>query len=483
MIQPGSIPKIIPAGAIQARTAVLRLSPVAWGKWLAAGLLLLTATFFLLAEPPRALNHSAWWALGAFSVAAVLWLTHLVSPYKGSLAALLILLSFQVVSPDRIAVSLVHPVVLFLTGVFMLGAALRHAGLSETIAIQLIRRWGTTPARLSGFLFGFALVASFVVQEHLVIAVLFPIVLNIVSSIRAQNPLSAYPRHLLVVTAWGAVIGGVATYLGGGRALLANAILTDYAGISYTFWEWAAFGVPLALVTGLAGYAVIRKFFPVDLTDFSRTLAALSTEQAETEKISGGRRVLTGLILLLVLAGWLIGGHELGYEKIAITGVVLLLITGCIDAPTLIRNTNWRIILLYGGAIALGSALTETGASDWFGQTLHQLTDTLSPAALAAILAGVALVGTELMSNAATVSSFLPVALMTSEGGLISPALATLAVTFSTGFAFILPVSTPAIALILSTDEVRVRDLLLPGITIKLVAGLVLVSVLLWLQV
>ena len=52
-------------------------------------------------------------------------------------------------------------------------------------------------------------------------------------------------------------------------------------------------------------------------------------------------------------------------------GVIALLFTGVFFAFQLItwddaeKTVNWGVVLLYGGAIAVGSAVHKTGASHW----------------------------------------------------------------------------------------------------------------------
>jgi sodium-dependent dicarboxylate transporter 2/3/5 len=47
------------------------------------------------------------------------------------------------------------------------------------------------------------------------------------------------------------------------------------------------------------------------------------------------------------------------------TSSVFLFVLGVMDWKTVEDYVNWGVILMYGGAIALGSALVSTGAAEW----------------------------------------------------------------------------------------------------------------------
>ncbi|MBK8190160.1 MAG: anion permease [Vampirovibrionales bacterium] len=446
---------------------------------LAAIVIGLALLAFGLFHPPAGLSAAGWGALSVFSVAVLLWMTNLTPPHITSALVVGALLLLGVSRPEVIGAAFTHHAVLFLIGAFMLGTAVKETRLSEVLALSLIHRAGSTPARLPALIFAMGLLASFVVQEHVVVAVMFPIVLSLADDIAQIRPGSRYPAFLLVAMAWGAVIGGIATYLGGNRALIADAILHQASGASIGFWELAAIGAPLALALGVAGYGVLRLFFPIDVANLDPALDALSeAHQREEPPSARGRRLRTAIVLTVVLTLWLTLSKQLTLEGIALMGVVGLIALRCVSVSTLLRKTNWRIILIYGGALALSFSLNQTDALRWLEAHLHEAVASFSPQALTGVFSAIALFVTELMNNSAAVSSFLPIALPLGVGAGLSPKLATLAVALSSGLSFILPTSTTAIALILSTPHVRVRQLLAPGVLLK---GLSCGMITLWL--
>ncbi|MBK9407260.1 MAG: anion permease [Gemmatimonadetes bacterium] len=111
---------------------------------------------------------------------------------------------------------------------------------------------------------------------------------------------------------------------------------------------------------------------------------------------------------------------------IALLGAVALFVFGALSWETAERHVYWNIVLMYGGAIALGAALDRTGAASWL---LQLALDGYSPGPLVTIFgaAVLALLLSEVMSNAAALAVVLPLAftLANQSGALpVAPLLA-----------------------------------------------------------
>ena len=131
---------------------------------------------------------------------------------------------------------------------------------------------------------------------------------------------------------------------------------------------------------------------------------------------------------------------------------------------------------MYGGAVALGAALVQSGAAQWIAvQLVHHAL--IPPLLVLMLLATVTIFLTEGISNAAAVAVVLPIALSLTEfEGIQSAKLTVFAVAIPAGLAFCLPMGSPPNAITYSSGYFRLRDILLWGLVLKLV-GLVLMLV------
>ena len=110
--------------------------------------------------------------------------------------------------------------VFFILGAFMLAGAVMHSGLSNRIALAIMDRFGASPRKLLLSVYLIAAALSCVMSEHAVAAMLFPIVFEIAKSLGLKPGTSGYGKLLFLTLAWGCIIGGVATFLGGARVPL-----------------------------------------------------------------------------------------------------------------------------------------------------------------------------------------------------------------------------------------------------------------------
>jgi len=127
---------------------------------------------------------------------------------------------------------------------------------------------------------------------------------------------------------------------------------------------------------------------------------------------------------------------------------------------------------MYGGAIALGKALSETHAIDWLAKQLIN-SFTISPFLLILLLAVLTKIITELISNAAAVVVLIPFSFGFVSTMNIAPEILVLAITIPAGLAFCLPIGTPPNAIAFSSGYFSVKDILKPALLLSFVSLLI----------
>src|SRR5437868_3514258 len=127
-------------------------------------------------------------------------------------------------------------------GVFILATALLKSGLSTRMALHLLKSGSRSPRRLVLQIMLTAALLSFVMSEHAVAAMMFPLVIIISKRLNLKPGKDSYGTMLFLAMAWGCVIGGIATMLGGARVALAVGLLRDFTekrGVeTVTFLQW-----------------------------------------------------------------------------------------------------------------------------------------------------------------------------------------------------------------------------------------------------
>jgi di/tricarboxylate transporter len=148
----------------------------------------------------------------------------------------------------------------------------------------------------------------------------------------------------------------------------------------------------------------------------------------------------------------------------ALTGVVALVATGCLNIRQAARAVDREIVLLVAAALALGTALEATGGAAYIAMLVLLAMEGASPSAvLSALFLIVAAVTNVLTNNAAGVL-FTPIAVN------VAAALGTdvfpfaLAVAFGASCSFATPIGYQTNLLVMGPGHYRFRDFVTAGL-------------------
>jgi di/tricarboxylate transporter len=162
----------------------------------------------------------------------------------------------------------------------------------------------------------------------------------------------------------------------------------------------------------------------------------------------------------------------------AMAGVLLMILTGCLQLRTAYRELRADVLLLIVGTIALGQAMQKTGATDLYADAFLQL---FAGAAPSVVLGGFLLltsIGTQILSNNATAVLLLPVAVSTALSLGVDPRPFIIAVCFGASACFASPIGYQTNLMVYGPGNYRFVDYLKLGLPLNLMviaAGTVLI--------
>jgi sodium-dependent dicarboxylate transporter 2/3/5 len=345
----------------------------------------------------------------------------------------------------------------------MLVAGVMQSGLSERVALLVLNQVGNSArGLLLAMLFLPALMAC-VMPEHAVAALFLPIALAIVQSLGLKQG-HAYGQAIFFALAWGAIIGGVATLLGGARGPLALALLDELSGESFSFLQWSLAAFPLVVAVLLVAAFLLRHM----TLNVHLDMQAVQDKFTERRLELGSLTIkgwLMGALMLGTVVAWLFAGHANALASISLVSVVLMFAFRLVEWGDVEKHVQWGVVLMYGGAIAIGKALSDTGAAVWLAHTL--IPGDMVGLGLIALLILVTLFFTEGVSNAAAVAVVLPIALPIGAEAGIEPIFIALTIGIIAGFSFMLPMGTPPNALIYASGYVKSMSMLKYGLILS----------------
>lgn len=410
---------------------------------------------------PAGLSVEGQRALGCFIFCATLWVTNVIPLHITSIFALTLLPLLNVFSANETFALFGNKAIFFIIGAFILSSVLVESGLSTRITCYVLGRFTTTAKGLRSMILFFCAFSSLWMSEHAVAAICFPIVLKIVASLRLYPGKSRFGTSFFFALAWGCIAGGIATYLGGARNLLAAGMLFAETGIQISFVSWAAAALPLAAFVLLCAFLVLEWRYPPEPVDIKAAREVLREERKKIGPLSR-REIAICSIILLTIGMWVFLGNIIDLSVTALLSVGSMFVFRLTNWRKIEKGVNWGIILMYGGAIVMGSALHKTGASLWLINCLFE-NRPLSPLMIVFVLGTFSLLATEVMSNAAVVTVMLPVGLTLGRKFGVPLEIITLAIALPSGLTFTMPIGTPANAIIYSSGYPKMRDFLSNG--------------------
>jgi len=415
---------------------------------------------------PSGLTEAGKKSLAIFSLCAIYWVFDVLPLMITGLLAILLFPLMGILEAGETFALFGNQAVFFILGAFILSSGLLRSGLSQRIALLFLRRFGKTPRRLVLATLLFPALSSLFITEHAVAAMFFPIVVEISGALRLEPGQSRMGKALFLSMAWGCVLGGIGTYLGGARAPLALAILSETTGEKISFLTYSLCALP-TVIFGLffAGVAIML-FFPPEIDSVLPAKELLEEKIKKQGRISR-RELAMGILMVLVIFAWVAFGHKLGLAIIALAGVVMGFVFKLLVWKEVEEDVNWGVFLLYGGAISLGLAMSKTQALEWLaGRSLSILAS--HPIILVIFLPTLAIFLTELVSNSAVVALLVPVGIGIGAKIGFDPKVIMLLITIPSGLAFMLPVGTPANAIAFSSGYYRIRDSVRAGLLVNI---------------
>ncbi|GAA1235806.1 DASS family sodium-coupled anion symporter [Prauserella halophila] len=476
------------AGETDAGTNMRRWTGLGLGPVLAA---------LLYVVLPSTLSADGKAAAAIAVVMATWWVTEAIPLAATALLPLVLFPLFGVSAIDDVAPPYANDIIFLFMGGFILGLAMQRWNLHKRFALRTVLLVGTSPVRLIG---GFMIATAFLsmwVSNTATTVMMLPVGVSVLALVLQLGDGKGDPNFataLMLGIAYAASIGSLGTIIG----TPPNAVLLGYLdeqGISIGFGQWMLFGLPIAIVFLFLAWLILAKvIYRPKLTELPGGRELIREQLAELGPMSRGEKNALG-VFIGAAAAWIIlpllsdeeimGGAAIGWLEqakhsvIAMAVAVLLFIlpvrrgVRTMDWDTA-KQLPWGILLLFGGGLALSKQFEETGFASWLGDQVASL-DVLPTILFIAAAVVIVMIMTELTSNTAMASIFVPI-LGAVAGGLgMDVMLLVVPAALAATCAFMLPVATPPNAIVFGSGHVTIGQMIKGGVWLNLI-GIVLVT-------
>lgn len=362
--------------------------------------------------------------------------------------------------------SFANPTIYLFFGGFALAAALHVQKLDEKIALGLISMSGGRLGNAVVLIFIATAMLSMWISNTATAAMMLPLAIGMLSQVDRQKDRATFVFVLLGI-AYSASLGGLGTIVGSPP----NAIAAKALDISFV--DWMKFGLPITFIlTPLllgAMYLVLKPNLNVRIS---------SVDQPDIPWTKP--RVITIIVFLVTALSWIFGnklGEMLDISDmdsiIALSAAVAVVSLGLVSWKQVSDNTDWGVLMLFGGGIALSNVLKTSGASLVMGETVAQALMTTPLFLVLLAVSAFIIFLTEFASNTASAALLVPVFVAIAEQMGLPKEVLVLIIGIGASCAFMLPVATPPNAIVFGTGLIKQSEMVRVGLVLNIVASIV----------
>jgi sodium-dependent dicarboxylate transporter 2/3/5 len=146
------------------------------------------------------------------------------------------------------------------------------------------------------------------------------------------------------------------------------------------------------------------------------------------------------------------------------------------------KDLPWGILLLFGGGLALAGMLQQSQWFDLLSNSMVSL-EGLPMILWLVVMAFLGVFATEMLSNMALVSAFLPLVYSLSAALGLDMIALSLPLVLGASCAFMLPMATPPNAIVFSTGRLNMPYMMGRGVLLNLVSVIVVVAIAMMYQI
>jgi len=385
-------------------------------------------------------------------------------------------------------------IIFLFMGGFIIALALEKHNLHQRIALNLLKLTGSSGnGIILGFMIATALLSMWISNTATAVMML-PIALSVARLLltKDKKPTPSeknFTQGLMISIAYAANIGGAMTLIGTPPNVVMAGYLSEILKYEMSFSRWLGIGLPAGLTLLFITYVLItRVLFKNNMEKISGSEQLVNNELKKLGSISKSEKLVLAIFLFTACC-WIfkqqineVIGHPLLNDTVtAMTGGLLMFITP-IDLKQSkfllkwkdTKRLPWGILLLFGGGMCLARAMEKVGIIQLMGDFVKNQGH-LDTILIILITTTIVLFLTELMSNVALVTIFIPVIIGIAEGLEINPLLLVIPATIASSCAFMMPISTPPNAIVFSSGYIKMREMIRAGFILNILAIAVLV--------
>ncbi|BFQ94192.1 DASS family sodium-coupled anion symporter [Gallibacterium anatis] len=398
----------------------------------------------------------------------ILWLTEALNVTVTALLIPILAIAMGLTDTKKALVAFADPTIFLFFGGFALATALHIQKLDRFIANKIMSLAGGNLLVAVIYLFVVTAFLSMWMSNTATAAMMLPLAMGILSNLDQQKQHNTYVFVLLGI-AYSASIGGMGTLVGSPP----NAIVASQLHLNFS--QWLGYGLPIMI---LLMPVMIAALYLVFRPKFEKSFK-FEFEQIEIDR----PRIITLAIFVFIALCWIfsssvnpmlasllgLSGKIASFDSfVALLAAVLICITGVANWKQIQDNTEWGVLMLFGGGLTLSAVLKDSGASKVMADGIVFLIQGGHFYIIGLVVAAFIIFLTEFTSNTASAALLVPIFISIAEA-LGMPAIGlALIIGLGASCAFMLPVATPPNAIVFGSGQIKQQEMVKAGIILNL---------------
>lgn len=416
--------------------------------------------------------------LYVLAVLAILFVTELVPMAITSVGGAMALGLLNIIPMNQAFSGMSNSNVVLFTGMFIIGAAMFHTGLAQTLGEWVVSKVGQGEKALMFGSMSTCGMLSSVTSNTGATAVMMPIVQGLCKV--AKIPQS---RQLLPL-AYAAGMGGLLTLVGSPPNIIVSETLGVMGFRTFSFFEFSLIGIPLMI----AGFIYIlffgNRFFPSHPDAGNDAEIALKSDRnlfsKPTEK-NTHKMCITAVVLFVVLVIMALDLKRIPMYYAAIIGAMVCILTKCVTEKQAYQAIDLVTLFVLAGMLPVAEAMDKTGAGKLIANTvLDIIGSNPSPTMIMISLFLMAAILTQFMTNTATTALLAPIGVSIAKALGASPHAVLMAICVGATCAFLTPVGSAPCTLVLGPGGYKFMDYVKSGfglLIVYFILGCILVPI------
>ena len=380
-----------------------------------------------------------------------------------SVGIMLSLVLTGVMTPAKAFAGFTNTNVIMFVAMFVIGAALTKTSILDK-AQKLVVKYKDNSKML---ILISAIVAGFLAcltSATAAAAIMLPLLVGIANEINVSRSKLLYPAMAV------ANIATSITFLGQGASNMTWSDVMINAGGKTPFglWDFTIARLPILAVTIAYMVFIGYKLMPdIDNSQFNDNLAVKDLSSKLTpfkEKLA--IVLVVGTIIAMIFA------DVIGIKMYLIAGIgaTLLVLTGVLNEKEALGSIHLPTVFLFAGVLALSDAVSATGAGDVVADMMSKLIgNTTNVYVIMAVFFIVPFILTQVMSNLATVTIFIPLVSAACVKIGVDPRAAVMGVLIASCTSILTPMAAPCQVMILEPGGYKLKDYLKCGLPLAVI--------------